>query len=70
MNTQFCFELKRIIFCIFMLCLTEQSFAQQKNRPTCPHRPIVLGVYEFGEFYHAGFAVRLSNLFGTGAIPD
>jgi len=54
MITRFCFELKRIIFCIFMLCLTGQSLAQQKNKPACPQRPIVLGVYEFGEFYHAG----------------
>jgi polar amino acid transport system substrate-binding protein len=28
--------------------------AQQKAGPACPAQPISLGVYEFGNFYHAG----------------
>ncbi len=39
---------------ILMLGLIGPAFAQQKNGPSCPSRPIVLGLYEFGRFYHAG----------------
>jgi polar amino acid transport system substrate-binding protein len=28
--------------------------AQQKTGPACPARPVTMGVYEFGSFYHAG----------------
>lgn len=30
------------------------AVAQQKTGPSCPDRPITMGVYEFGSFYHAG----------------
>ncbi len=34
--------------------LAGPAMAQQKSGPTCPARPISLGVYEFGNFYRAG----------------
>ena len=34
------------------LCLP--AHAEKTAAPTCPSRPIVVGLYEFGHFYHAG----------------
>lgn len=37
-----------------MLGLNGPAFAEQKAGPSCPAQPVVLGLYEFGYFYHAG----------------
>ena len=49
-----CTSLSRALLGILLLCLSWPALAQQKTGPSCPPRPIVLGLYEFGHYYHAG----------------
>ncbi len=47
-------RIKHVAVGALLLGLTWPALAQQKAGPSCPPRPIVLGLYEFGRFYHAG----------------
>jgi polar amino acid transport system substrate-binding protein len=43
-----------LILITLVLFLVRPVLAQQKNGPSCLQRPIVMGVYEFGQFYRDG----------------
>ena len=39
---------------LLLACCSLSVTAQQPPRPSCPSRPIVVGLYEFGRYYQAG----------------
>jgi len=39
---------------LLLPCLSIPAWAQKNAPVACPARPIVLGLYEFGHYYHAG----------------
>jgi len=43
-----------MLTCALALILALPAWAQKAAAPSCPSRPIVVGLYEFGYFYHAG----------------
>lgn len=52
---QYCrIQLKPVIVGALAAWLAGAAMAQQKAGPACPARPVAVGVYEFGSFYHAG----------------
>ncbi len=52
---QYCrISLKPMLVGILAMYFSGPVMAQQKTGPSCPERPITLGVYEYGNFYHAG----------------
>jgi polar amino acid transport system substrate-binding protein len=49
---QFCRWTFQII--LTFVCPVLPASAQKTDAPTCPSRPIVMALFEFGNFYHAG----------------